>query len=440
MRLPHNWVPRPYQFDLYDDFIEGRHKRYVAVWHRRAGKDLTAIHMTVQKMMERVGTYWHVFPTYQQAKKAIWHGADKNGQRFLQAFPPELIAKKNETELSIELKNGSRWQLIGSDQYDTLVGSNPIGIVFSEYAIQDPAAWDYMRPMLAENDGWALFIYTPRGYNHGYDLYHNNLENPDWHCEIKTVDDTKAISPEAIEAERKSGMAEDQIQQEFYCSFEGSLSGAYYAEELGIARKQGRIGNVPYDPGLPVFTNWDIGVGDSTAIWFWQQKGAELRFIDFYQYRGKGAKHYVDLIRSKPYTYAAHYFPHDGKKREFGSGETIDQTVTNMGLRDVRIVKVQPIQTRIEKARSIIPISRFDAVNCAYGLKCLHDHHSEFNDKRNVFNPPLHDWTSDAADAFSYAGVVYRGDMNYIDTLPTDNYHYQNTVAPNIMAPKLGVF
>ena len=193
-------------------------KRAVVVWHRRSGKDKTAINITVSKMFERVGIYYYFMPTYSQGKKIIWDGMDRSGMPFLDHFPKPLIKSKNETELKIELKNGSLFQIIGTDKIDAIVGTNPVGCVFSEYSLQNPKAWDYIRPILAENGGWALFLYTPRGMNHGWKLLQQAKDSDNWFWEILTVDDTKAIGKEVLEQENKE-MPSDLYQQEYYCKF-----------------------------------------------------------------------------------------------------------------------------------------------------------------------------------------------------------------------------
>ena len=220
--IPNAWNPRPYQRRLWDYFAKGG-RRAVAVWHRRCGKDSLALNLEAAKALtERVGVYWHMLPLNTQARKVIWDGVDRYGRRMIdQAFPKELRLSTNDQEMKIVFKNGSVWQCVGSDNYDALVGSNPVGVVFSEYSVTPKAAiaWDYIRPILAENGGWALFIYTPRGHNHGYTLY-NQAKAAGWFTELLTVDDTKAIPAEAVEEERRAGMSEAMIQQEFYCSFE----------------------------------------------------------------------------------------------------------------------------------------------------------------------------------------------------------------------------
>lgn len=217
--IPNGWNPRDYQRPLWKALNSGV-KRAVAIWHRRAGKDSLSLNWTVKAMLQRVGVYWHMLPLNTQARKVVWDAIDKQGRRVIdQVFPLPLRKSVSSAEMKIELWNGSIWQCVGSDNYNALVGSNPVGVVFSEYSLADPEAWDYLRPILAENGGWALFIYTPRGKNHGYRLYNTAL-SAGWFVQKLTVADTKAIPLAAVEDERRAGMSESKIQQEFYCSFE----------------------------------------------------------------------------------------------------------------------------------------------------------------------------------------------------------------------------
>lgn len=214
--LPHNFTPRAYQLPLLQA-MDGGSKRAVIVWHRRAGKDKTCLNLIIKKMYEQVGTYYYLFPTYNQGKKVLWDGIGKDGKRFIDHFPPELVESKNETELKIKTKNGSLFQIIGTDNIDAIVGTNPIGCIFSEYALQNPKAWDYVRPILAENGGWAIFIFTPRGMNHGWKMLQQAQANG-WFNEVLTVDDTQSISKEALDEERRE-MPQDLFEQEYYCKF-----------------------------------------------------------------------------------------------------------------------------------------------------------------------------------------------------------------------------
>lgn len=239
--IPNGWEPRPYQVPLYNKFGHGREfQRAVAVWHRRAGKDSMGLNLTAREMFNRKGTYWHLFPEQAQARKAIWNGVDKLGRRIIDQFiPPEIRVRTSSQEMLFETVSGSIWQMAGSDNYDSLVGSNPVGVVFSEYSLANPAAWDYIRPILTENGGWALFIYTPRGRNHGYELYQMALHNPDWFSSRLTVEDTGILTPEDIQAERDSGMSDSKIRQEYYVDFEAEGDEQFIpSDAVSMARKR----------------------------------------------------------------------------------------------------------------------------------------------------------------------------------------------------------
>ena len=294
--IPHNFIPRTYQLPLLQAMDSGK-KRAVWIAHRRAGKDKTLLNLTIRKMFERTGAYYYFLPTYAQAKKIIWDGIDGDGLKFLDHFPAEVIKKKNDSEMKIEVVNGSIFQLIGTDNIDSIMGTNPVGCVFSEYALQSPSAWDMVRPIIRENDGWAVFNYTPRGKNHGFDLYQMAKDNPEWFCEVLTIRNTfrpnghPIISEEDIQRERDEGMSDELIQQEYYCSFTAAVTGAYYAKQMAQAEIDKRITSVPYDSALLVDTWWDLGIGDSTVIWFTQTYGKEIRVIDYYEANGEGLAH-----------------------------------------------------------------------------------------------------------------------------------------------------
>jgi hypothetical protein len=210
------------------------------VWHRRAGKDSATLNMTARDMFQRVGTYWHLFPEQTQARRAIWNGIDGSGRRIVDQFlPPEVRKRRSDQEMLIETVNGSMWQMAGSDNYDSLVGSNPVGVVFSEWSLANPEAWEYIRPIIVENNGWALFIYTPRGRNHGHRTYQNALSSDGWFAERLTVDDTGLIAPQQIQDEREAGMSESKVRQEFFCSFEAESDEQLISYEM-CAKAQAR--------------------------------------------------------------------------------------------------------------------------------------------------------------------------------------------------------
>ena len=435
--IPNDWRPQPHQGNLWAYLRDGG-KRAVAVWHRRAGKDSTALNWSAAAAHIRTGTYWHMLPEQAQARKVVWDGIDRYGRRMIdQAFPPEIRESTIKHEMKIELKCGSLWQCVGSDNYDSLIGSNPIGVVFSEYSVANPAAWDYIRPILAENGGWALFIYTARGRNHGARLYEMAKTNPSWFAERLTVDDTDVIGPEAVEEERAAGMSEDMIQQEFYCSFEAAIQGAYYGDLMNRAEADGRICDVPYDPRLPVQTWWDIGKRDATAIWFVQIAGTSFNVIDFYQNHGEGAEHYAKVLLDKPYTYAeperrtGHLLPHDAKVSDWsiGGNKSRKEVLEGLGLK-CRVVPRWSIEDGIQACRVLIPRCRFDQTRCAQGIEALRQYRQNWDEKNHIFSrEPLHDWTSHSADAFRMGAVgvrdriitpkapVFEDDLNINDSL-----------------------
>ena len=403
IKIPYKWRPRKYQMKLWN-YLENGGKRAVAVWHRRAGKDSLSLNWTAVAAMQRVGVYWHMLPLQTQARKVVWDAIDKQGRRVIdQVFPKALRKSINAQEMKIELLNGSIWQCVGSDSYNSLVGANPVGVVFSEYSIADPAAWDFIRPILAENDGWALFIYTPRGRNHGLTLFETAEAAEGWFVQKLGVNETRAISKAAVEAERQAGMDESIIQQEFYCSFDAALKGSYYGMLLNELENNGRIGSVPYDPASLVTTAWDLGVGDSTAIWFFQTNGAEVFIIDYYEASGVGLDHYVKVLKDKPYVYTDdNIFPHDIGVHELSSGKSRLDLLAGLGVRG-HVLPRAGVESGIAAVRLLLPRCRFDKEKCAKGLEALRQYQRAWDDQRKDFQPkPLHDWTSHAADAFRY--------------------------------------
>ncbi len=413
VEIPHNFTARGYQLPFLKALDSGV-KRAVLVAHRRSGKDKTAFNFFIKQACKTVGIYYYLFPTYTQGRKILWDGIDKQGFKFINHIPKEIIQRQNDQEMKIELINGSLIQVVGTDHYDRIVGTNPIGCVFSEYALQDPMAWDLIKPILAENNGWAIFIFTPRGRNHGWDLYRMAEDSPDWYCEMITIDDTKdesgnpVISKAQYEQLIYEGMDEDLAKQEFYCSFEASLQGAYYSKQMSRAREEGRFTVVPYEPTLPVHTFWDIGVGDATAIWFAQVVGMEVRLIDYYETSGEGIQHYLNVLRDKGYVYGDHYAPHDIQVREFTTGISRYDTAKKLGVH-FRITPKIGIEEGIQSVRDILHRCWFDKKNCQRGVDALLNYTKEYDDKRKMYKQkPLHDWTSDGADAFRYMAINMR--------------------------------
>jgi hypothetical protein len=351
-----------------------------------------------------VGVYFYVFPTYSQGRKVIWDSITNDGKKFLDFIPPELIANTNSTEMKITLANGSIMQLIGSDNIDAIVGTNPRGIVFSEYALQDPRAYQFLRPALTANDGWALFISTPRGKNAFWELYQIGLHNTnDWFVHKLTVEDTFHIPLHEIAREKASGeMSDDLIQQEYYTSFDQGVEGSYYGKYLDRMRVKGQIGIVPYETGFKVHTAWDIGVRDSTCIIMFQTVGQVVRIIDYYENSKQGLEHYVKVLEQKPYSWGKHIAPHDIAVREFGSGMTRIEKARQLGIKFITASNIS-IEDGIESVRSALSKIWIDEIAGKQLIKSLENYRQEYDQKRRVYkSSPLHDAYSHAADALRY--------------------------------------
>jgi phage terminase large subunit len=405
VRLPHNFVPRWYQRAVLEAFDEGV-RRFVAVWPRRHGKDKTFYNLMVREAATgRIGNYYYVFPTFTEGWRALWDNTD-NGFRVVDHCPPVLISGRNETRMHLTLKNGSTIQVLGSSDIDSLRGPNPCGVVFSEYSVQSPQAWQVIKPILIENEGWAAFNFTPRGNNHAFDLLEEAKDDPTWFTSHKTVDDLGILSAAQL-AEARKGTSEEFFRQEYYCDFEAGNEGSYYGRLLASAKDEGRIGRVAADPALPVHTSWDLGVGDATAIWFFQVVGRERRYVDFCEASGEGLPYYMRVLQSKGYVYGRHFAPHDIEVREWlQEGKSRLEVARTLGIR-FEVIPQHPVEDRHEAARLLIPRCWFDAERCKDGIAALRAYHKAFDDKRQTWRDrPEHDWASHGADAFGYGAMV----------------------------------
>ncbi len=277
---------RPYQATARDKFRQGL-RRQMLIWHRRAGKDIDSLDFAAEQAESEVGTYWHLYPSHVQAKRAIWNGIDaRTGERFLErAFPTPNRVSSRAQDMQIEMDNGSMWQLCGSDRYDSLVGSDVRGVTFSEWALCDPRAWDYIRPIIRANGGWVRFITTYRGRNHAFRMAQKLKNNPEWFVDIRTIEDTcdndgTPILTEAdIQAERDEGMSEALIRQEYYCDPVAALPGAVYGRSIEQMTEAGRAGSFTYDSSLPVLASWSTEFAEQYTVAFFQVRGNEARII-----------------------------------------------------------------------------------------------------------------------------------------------------------------
>src|SRR6185295_310281 len=362
--------------------------------------------------------YFYLFPTYAQGKRIVFDNIDSDQQKVLSYIPSEAIAvgkdgkpKINETELKIEFRNGSIIQIIGTDRYENIRGTNPVGCVVSEYQEQNPRAWETVEPVLGENGGWAAFAYTPKGHNHGYKLF-EAAPSLGWYRELLTIDDTKrddgspVITTEYVDKLRQRGVDEDFLQQEYWCSFSGAMTGSYYGKLMKQARLDGRVGDFPHEPRYPVETWWDLGRNDATAIWFVQRRDRWVNFIDYYENRQEGLAHYVKVVREKDYTYERHILPHDINVVEFGSNVKRIDTARSLGLTHITVAPKLLITEGIESVRALLPRARFNERKCSRGIIALEEYHKELDEALDSFkDTPVHDWSSNPADAVRTGAV-----------------------------------
>lgn len=402
--VPHNFDARKYQQPLFKAMEYDKYNRAILVWARRHGKDKTCFAYLLRQMLRRVGNYAYIFPTASLARKAAWQNIDADGFKLLDHIPNQLIAKKQDQQMHIELINGSTVTFFGSDR-QVSVGTNYVGIVFSEFALQDPTAWNLLRPVLRQNKGWAIINSTPRGRNHFHDLWLMAQKNEEWYCSLISANDTDVFSADDIKAERDSGMSEEMIQQEFFVSFNRGIEGSYYGKLIDIARKDGRIGRV-YPQDVITHAAFDLGMNDSTVIWVWQMVNNEIHFIDYYEMNGEPISHYVKWLKDKPYIWGDIWVPHDAQVRELGTGKSRIETFQNLGI-DPRVVPNIGLLDGIEVVRQTLPRCWFDEYNCQKGIESLECYHREWDQKNEVYKDrPVHDKYSHAADSARYASLA----------------------------------
>jgi phage terminase large subunit len=416
--LPNNFTPRPYQRRFMAYFDRGG-KRAMWIVHRRGGKDLTALHQTCKLMHKRKGAYWHVFPIAEQARKAIWEGFTKDGQRIMEQVFPRAIRKSPrdflpKAEMVVELKCGSIWRLMGSDKME-VVGAGPVGVAFSEFALAKPSTWNLIRPMLRENDGWAAFITTPRGNNHAKKLFDVAKKDPSWFCELQTLFDTRAYDPDTtIAEERASGMPEALIRQEYLCDWTAANVGAVWGDLVEALEKRDGL-EVFEHPTDGVFTSWDLGVSDATSIWAWRLRGEGVEFVNHYSAHGQPLSHYFDKLdewgTTQGYRYVKHWLPHDARARTLATGSSVqDRFLERYGSGVVAIGPSLSLLDGIQAARWLLqrPDTRIHP-RCSEGVEALRAYRYAYDEDRKTFSDkPLHDWASHDADGFRYAAVVAR--------------------------------
>lgn len=399
MIIPYS--PRPQFQPLHE-----RGKRWaVVVAHRRAGKTVACINELIKGALTCPLTeprFAYAAPFYAQAKDVAWSYL----KRFTAPLPGVSV---NEGELRVDLPNGGRVRLYGLDNYDRLRGGYFDGIVLDEYGDADPRAWqEVIRPALSDRKGWAVFIGTPKGRNHFAELMYGDadgewkgaINDAEWFTATLKASETGLLDKDELADARKT-MTEDQYEAEYECSFQAAVIGSYFGREMNAAEKDKRVTRVPWEPKIPVDTGWDLGIGDSTAVWFCQRVGREVRLIDYLENSGVGIDWYAKALREKPYVYGNHYLPHDAEPKQLGSGKSIKETLHSLGIKAlVNIVRRK--EDSINASRLLLPQCWFDAEKTRRGIECLRNYRREFDEKLKAFKDrPLHDWTSHGSDAFA---------------------------------------
>ena len=413
IRIP-NIDPRAYQmgaFEYWDD--DAPDKRAVEVWGRRMGKDLCYMSIAAMKALDRKGLYVHFLPEFAHARRTIWDGFTNEGERLIDiSFPKEIRKSINEQEMRIELRNGSVWQLGGSDQYNRWIGGNPVGLVYSEFAVAHPKGWELMRPVLKLNGGWAAFISTPRGYNHLYAMLELAKSRPSWRWSHQSTVDVGLMTPQDIADEIADGMPEELARQEYLCDFSAANVGAILGRYIEAADKEGRLSKEPvYDPDAgPVVVSCDIGYRDTAAFWWWQLRADGFGLINYEEDNGLDAEEWIERLHGHSWPIDTLYLPHDARAKTFATRHSVVEQFLSSGLaKNVKLVPQVKTQDRVNAARTILPRCHFDYAATAQGLIALREWSYKWSDdNRNYSKDPDHNWASHGADAFTYGALVLR--------------------------------
>jgi phage terminase large subunit len=391
------YAPRDQQAQIHE-LIDS--KRFtVVVAHRRMGKTVSAINHIIKDAVlnqKEAPRYAYIAPTYGQAKRVAWD--------YLVKYSTPLGGTQNISELRVDFW-GRRIQLYGSDNPEALRGQYFDGVILDEIGDQNPKIWtDIIRPALADRLGWCLFIGTPKGHNHFKDLRDRAETEDGWGLLEFKASQTGVIAQTELDA-AKSEMGEDKYLQEFECSFNAAVEGSYYGQILNDLETKNHIQEIPRDDLCRTITAWDLGMGDSTAIWVAQIAGSEIRLVDYYENNGVGLDKYVSWLRDNNWASAEHILPHDVQVRELGSGKSRLEVLQEAGL-NVRIASRMSVDDGIQAVRRLLPRCWFNVPAVKQGLDCLRNYRREFDEKRKVFyDRPLHDWSSHGSDAFRYLAI-----------------------------------
>lgn len=425
MNLSTGYTPRNAQVELH------LNKSRFNVWvlHRRFGKTIACVNEIVDSALQNKlhnPQYAYIGPNYSQTKRIAWEYV----KQFTRMIPG---VEYNESELKVTIprpltKDGRYGDkitiyLLGAENPDSIRGIYLDGCVLDEYAVMHPKMWsEIVRPALMDRTGWAIFAGTPKGMNQFYDILQVAKRNTsgDWYWKIARASETGILNAQDLIA-AKEEMGDAVYAQEMECDFGAALVGAYYGKEMSQAELDKRITTIPYEPAVLVETAWDLGISDTTVIWFFQQVGREIRVIDFVEDAGHGLSHYAEVLKKRGYKYGEHFFPHDVAARDLSTGKSRQETLRSLGINPIRMVPKMRVEDRIQATRQLIPKVWFDGKKCERGIHALKSYERKWDDKNQIFlSSPLHNWASHAADAFGcYAlGFKDEGQKSRMSHLP----------------------
>jgi hypothetical protein len=437
-KFPVDWQPYPFQLPLWRYLYNGG-KKAIAVWHRRAGKDIMGINWITASAILEVGIYWYVYPTYNQAKLSVWDGMTLDGRPYMSFIPEAAVLKNQQYKQRIVFKNGSVIQFVGSDQYNRIRGSGIKGAVISEYSYHDPRAMScVIEPMVARNDAWLLYLYTPASdpkLTHGQELYLKYKDSNSVFCDIKTIEETYDHQGKPLVDKQildSVDMSTEEIRREFYCDFAAyrykrADQGGTFADQLRLAEDQGRIGMVPHEPAYVVNTYWDIGIVDYTVIWFVQEKEESIDIIDFYINRGKDLEFYLNHLRSRPYNYGRNVLPHDMNRRQMPTLDTrltqANEIAEKLCFKPFDLGKKYLREEMISKARQLLDICRIDENRCRAGINGLYEFDAS---KRGVHSSSSR--ATDIVESFCYMAME-SWTLKQRESMGNNNFRFRRVIS-----------
>ena len=378
------------------------------VAHRRAGKTVAAINDLIRAAVtsrSSMPQFAYIAPFRSQAKSVAWD--------YLKHFSATSAASTNESELTVDMINGSKVRLFGADNADSMRGLGFDGIFMDEYGDFKPSVWgNVIRPALSDRQGWAVFGGTPKGKNQFWEIKQTAERlRDDWFLLQLPASKSGLLPATELDAAR-SQLSKDQFDQEYECSFEAAILGAFYGTEMREATEAGRICRVDYQPEVPVHTAWDLGKRDDTAIWWYQVIRNEIHVIDYFAVSGAEISDLAAVVTGKPYRYGKHYLPHDAKARTLASSRsTIEQLADHLGINNMAIVPSLSVQDGIQAVRVMLRQTWFDAERCDEGIEALRQYQKEYDEDKKAFREaPRHDWCSHPADAMRMLAIAWRAE------------------------------